>query len=325
MRARVGARIAVTAAALSLVAAAGACGSDEPTGAPMPAPATLDAVPLVTDAAEPVAPLAEADGSFLYAERLTGVVRRVDPAGVLLDEPVATVATRGTAGDQRGLLGLRRDRSGRLFAAWTRADDDRLVVGELLDDGEHRLVWEGPPSSDLANGGHLDLLPDGELLIGVGDLRQPGELAEDPEAPNRKLLAIDPDGPPDQMPRVVSSGWNNPFAFVVAPDGTIWVADNTGGEGPERIGRGDRPAAEAIPLDPAGDAGALAPSGLVVLGDGRLGMCSFLRGELLEIDIARDQPALTGTVIASGCRTGVTRAPDGRVVMSGADALLVAG
>ena len=318
-------RLTATTWLLSVVVLVAACTSTDSPAPSTADPPRFDTATLVAAAASPAAVIAEADGSVLYAERLTGAVRRVDPDGVLIDQPVATVATRATDSDQRGLLGLQRDQTGRLFAAWTRADDGRLVVGELDADRAPRLIWEGPTSADLANGGHLGLLPGGELLIGIGDLLQPAELADDVDLPNRKLLALDPDGLANQTPRIVSSGWNNPFGFVVAPDGTIWVADNTGGDGPERIGRGDRPAAEATPLDPNGDAGPLAPSALVALDDGTLGLCSFLRNELLEVDVARDVPALTGTVLASGCATGAARLPDGRIVMSGTDALLLSG
>ena len=34
-----------------------------------------------------------------------------------------------------------------------------------LTDGHERLRWEGPRSSDRANGGHVSLRPDGEPLI----------------------------------------------------------------------------------------------------------------------------------------------------------------
>ena len=302
-----------------------ACTATEPVSSPTTAPPRFETVTLVAGAASPVAVIAEPDGSVLYAERLTGAVRRVDPAGGLVEQPVAIVATRATEGDQRGLLGLQRDGAGRLFASWTRAEDGRVVVGELDGDRPPRLVWEGPGSADLANGGHLGLLPSGELLISIGDLLQPPGLADDVGVPNRKLLALDPDGPPNQAPRIVSSGWNNPFGFVVAPDGTIWVADNTGGDEPERIGRGDRPAAEATPLVLPGGTEALAPSALVALDDDTLGLCSFLRNELLEVDVAGDAPTLTGTVIASGCSTSVARRADGQIVVAGTDALLLSG
>ncbi len=76
---------------------------------------------LVEDAAFPVAPIAEADGGVLYAERLTGAVRSIGVDGVLAPDPVATVEVVGAEDDQRGLLGLLRLDDGRLVGSWTRA------------------------------------------------------------------------------------------------------------------------------------------------------------------------------------------------------------
>src|SRR5665648_375351 len=100
-----------------------------------------------------------------------------------------------------------------------------------------RIVWCGPPSATLANGGHLAFAPDGRLLIGIGDLQHPRR-AQRADTPNGKLLSLRPDGPPTQRPAVVSSGWNNPFAFTFTPSGTLWVADNSPGTRPERLAPG---------------------------------------------------------------------------------------
>jgi Glucose / Sorbosone dehydrogenase len=303
---------------VGLVLADAACGSDD--RAESSAPEVLTVL-LVPDAAWPVALVAEPDGSLLYGERLTGAVRRVDAGGRLAPQPVTTIAVRGAESDQRGLLGLARDAEGRLFAAWTRADDGRIVVGEV-DVEPHRIVWAGPVSANLANGGHLAVLGDGRLLIGIGDLLQPGQLAEDPSVPNRKLLVLDPEGPAVQAPTILSAGWNNPFAFTVGLDGVVWVADNTGGGGPERIGRGDRPASEATAMGGPGE-GEVVPAALVSLGADRLGLCSFLEPALREVRIEAGRPVVTGQVVASPCATGATRLADGRVVLATPDRIVV--
>ena len=111
---------------------------------------------------------------------------------------------------------------------------------DRVDVTPHRRVWTGPPSATLADGGHLALDRRGRLLIGIGDLQQPTRI-DDAAYPNGKILALDPAGPAGQRPTILSAGWNNPFAFAVAPDGRVWVADNSPGKRPERIGRGDRP------------------------------------------------------------------------------------
>lgn len=320
------------AMAMAVVVVLGPAGCARPDDAGSRAPAVvprtigsprLATATLVADAAFPVALVAEADGSLLYAERLTGRVRRVDPDGHLVADAVVAVPVVGALDDQRGLLGLVRDRTGRLFAAWTRPVDGRLVVGEV-GPGPARLVWVGPVSAALANGGHLALDADDRLLIGVGDLLADRSLVDDPRAPNRKVLALDPDGAADQVPVVVSSGWNNPFAVTVDAAGIPWVADNTGGDGPERVGRGDRPAGEATSLGDLGaGAAAIAPSALVALSPTRLAMCGYLSGRVDEVRIVDGRAEPTGVVLAEPCGVGLARLADGRLVLATATALLV--
>jgi hypothetical protein len=276
---------------------------------------------LVRDAAQPVALLAEADGGLLYAERKTGRVRRVLADGSLVPEPVATVATSGADTDQRGLLGLARDGRGRLFAAWTEPDDGRILVGELQSAPhepqlpEPRLVWLGPVSALLANGGHLAMSPSGELVVGIGGLLGDPTLANDPTVVNGKMLALDPDGPADQQPRVLSGGWNNPFGFVFAPDGALWLADNTGAEGPERLGRGDQPSTEALGLSGPGP-GSMAPSALVAFDERRLGLCGFLSDRMQLVEIVDGRPTPPGEAVTDHCTTGATILTDGRIVVA---------
>jgi hypothetical protein len=300
------------------------CGADDPgVGSPVTGV-------LVADAAEPVALVAEADGGLLYAERRAGRVRRVLADGTLLPEPVATVATSGADTDQRGLLGLARDRRGRLFAAWTEPDDGRLLVGELQPapdrptHAEPRLVWVGPSSAVLANGGHLVASPTGELVLGVGSLLADAGMANDATAVHGKMIELDPDGPPDQRPTVLSGGWNNPFGFTFAPDGVLWLADNTGAEGPERLARGDRPSSEALGLGGPGP-GSIAPSAMVAFDERRLGLCGFLSGRMQLVEIVDGRPTPPGEVIAEGCSTGATVLNDGRIVVASLTELRIRG
>ncbi len=258
--------------------------------------------------------LAEDDGTLLVGDRVTGRIIRLDPVGSRAPEEVDGIDVIGRIDDQRGLLGLARTPDGRLFASWTRPDDARLVVGEVDGVGDPRVVWEGPVSADAANGGRL-VVSDGSLVVGVGDLLADRGLGDDTDVPNRKLLALDPDGVASQRPRILSSGWNNPFALAVDADDVVWVADNTGGDGPERLGRGDRPAEEARPLGGPGP-GERAPSGLVAL-DGRFALCGYLTGQVEEVGL--DTGAGAAPVLARPCRTGVVRLADGRLAM-GTDA-----
>jgi hypothetical protein len=257
----------------------------------------------LTPADFPAAMVALPEGGLRFGERLTGRIRDVTPDGQLLADPIATVAV-STQG-QRGLLGLAVDAAGRTFAAWTRPDR-RLVVGQVAP-GAERLVWLGPATTRLANGGHLVATDDG-LIIGIGDL-QARALVDDPNRPNGKLLRLDPDGLADQRPRTISTGWNNPFAFTITPSGALWVADNTGKRGAERLARGD---VAGRPTSVTRLRGTNAPSGLVAIDDGRLAMCGFVSRRLDVYDVARPGSARrSAQPLATDCAVGVVRLADG--------------
>lgn len=279
-----------------------------------PVPPVLELAAWARHARFPVAPVALPNGGLLYGERLTGRIRSMGADGTLEAEPIATLASNGALNDQRGLLGLARMADGRVFASWTRAEDGRLVVGEVTpgSGAVPRLVWVGPQSANRANGGSLVATERGDLLVGVGDLLGNRALADDPRAPNRKLLALDPDGRADQLPRVLSTGWNNPYAVTATRAGVPWVADNSGGRAPERIGRGNRPANAAVPLTktPA----TIAPAGIVALGEDRLGVCGFVSRRVDEYRIRDGAATPTGRRLAAPCSTGTALLADGRLV-----------
>jgi hypothetical protein len=162
-----------------------------------------------------------------------------------------------------------------------------------------RLVWRGPQTSRLANGGHIVFAPDGRLVIGIGDLQDRARVA-DPDRPNGKLLSLDPDGAADQTPRVLSTGWNNPFAFTYTAAGDLWVADNTGRTGHERIARGDR---RGRPTHVTRLRGTRAPSGLAAYGDGDLALCGYVSGRLDHFEIRNDGYASrVEPTLARNCR-----------------------
>jgi hypothetical protein len=245
---------------------------------------------------EPTALVAEPSGGLLVAERRLGRIRRIFADGALDTEPVATVDVVDDG--RRGLLGLAEDDAGTIYAAWTRGSDGRLVVGRVAP-GDPRLVWVGPVSADRANGGTL-LLRDDRLILAVGDLDEPDTI-DDPDEPNGKLLSLDPGGPADQRPDVVSSGWHDPSAMTVRRDGEIWVADQARGRGPERLGRGDGATAGTGELP-----GHRAPSALVELTDGRLAVCGSLTDDLrvVEPGEAGDGRRIeVGPVLIDRCRT----------------------
>ena len=260
----------------------------------------------VTEARFAAALAALPGGGLRYGERLTGRVREIDAGGQLLEAPVTEVSVR--ADGQRGLLGLAVDAQDRTFAAWTRPDG-RIVVGQVAP-GPTRLLWVGPQSRDLANGGHLVVDPEGSLVIGIGDL-QAHRFVDDPDRPNGKLLRLDPDGAPDQSPITLSAGWNNPFAFTFTPSGALWVADNVGRQGRERLARGDR---DGKPTSVTELRGTRAPSGLAAIDDQHLALCGFVSTWLDEFDVSRPRAARPDArPLATDCAIGAVRLADGTI------------
>lgn len=302
----------------------GGCGGDD--GVAGPPPATSKGAVIVADAASPVALVSEPDGGFLFGERLTGAIRHVDAEDRLDPNPVAVVDTAGNEDDQRGLLGITRGTDGTVYVSWTRRIDGRLVVGRLDTDtprspvASPTVIWVGPVSADQANGGGLAIGSDDAVLIGVGDLLAPGVLADDLALPNRKVLKLDPHGPPDQVPTVMSTGWNNPFAIVTDENAVTWVADNAAGDNPERMGRADQSAERGSDLDRSD--GQIAPSGLVSLGSGRFGVCGYVSHRLDEVHVTAGRAASTGRVLADDCWTSAALLTDGRLVTATLDQIL---
>jgi glucose/arabinose dehydrogenase len=274
---------------------------------------------------EPAALALTPDGDLLIGERRTGRIMAVTAAQLQTETPVATefaqvdVATEG----QQGLLGLVVLADGTVLAGMTRPDDDgpRQVVVSIAPGGRLQDVWIGPPAAPEAIGGRLALMADGRVLIGLGDFLRGKASSFDTDEPYSKLLSLDPAGPPDQEPVVVSEGWNNPFAFTVAPDGAVWVADNAPGEVPERIGRGD-------------DRGPLtemdverAPSGLAVLGPDELAVCGVVSGLLELVPIVDGEAEQPTDVLAEPCELGVLALPGGGLAVAeyGGVTILTAG
>jgi len=259
-----------------------------------------------------------------WIDRRAGTISSID---VALDEPslddVATLASIevGTEGEQRGLLG-HTVIGGERYAAWTDPDTEHLLVGALDDvspDGVpstvDRIVWDGGGTAGGAVGGHLDVTPDGRLVLGIGQLTDWSK-----RHGSGAMLVLDPAGPPDQEPVVLSDGYINPFAFVVIDD-QLWVADNAVGGDAERIGAIDLADGSArvdrSNLDSTG-APPRAPSAAIALPDGGPAVCGFLDGELRTW--SNDPPGYGASL--GPCITGATVLADGTIVTATADGLV---
>jgi hypothetical protein len=198
-----------------------------------------------------------------------------------------------------------------VFAAWT-DPADRLTVGQVSP-GPIRVIWRARAFSRFDVGGHLAVTPQGALLLGVGAgvIPAPGAAA----GPTGDLVLLRPDQRPSRRPLVLSTGWNNPFAFAFTPDGRLWVADNVPGTRGERLARGDldgRPT-HVTPLPPG-----TAPSGLAAVSRSRLIVCGFQSRLLQAFRITSGQRAVAvGPPLARNCWIGVIRLAGGRLAYAG--------
>jgi glucose/arabinose dehydrogenase len=305
----VSSRLRARAVALTLLAAAavGGCGSTSER----PSRPAGDSVSRVLIAAPPSAALSRhADGGLLVAPLAGGPIGFVRRDGRLIDSGFDAPPLR-TDG-QRGLLSLTLSPQDAVYASWTPRGSDRLVVGILRRNRPPAIIWNGPHTSTFANGGHLEFEPDGRLVVGIGESgarpRQHGA-----------MLSLDPNGPPSQVPHILSTGWNNPYAFAFTPDGSLWVADNATGKQPERLARGDG----GRPYDITDLPRKTAPSGLAALPNGDLALCGVVSGTL---DRYRREPEgrwkRVGT-IGTKCRYGVVLLTDGRLAYADSRAIRV--
>jgi hypothetical protein len=251
-----------------------------------------------------------------WIDRRAGTIRSID-----VDEPgtptVLAAIDVGTDGEQRGLLG-HTTIDGVRYAAWTDPDTEHLLVGALTSAtpaGVDRIVWDAGGTAGGAVGGHLATAPDGRLILGIGQLTDWAKAHG-----SGAMLGLDPLGPPDQEPVVLSDGYINPFGFAVVGE-QLWVADNAVGDDTERTGPID-----LAPGAPRADRSDLAqtngppraPSAVVALPDGDVAVCGFLDAQLRRWT---PEPPGYGDPLGP-CLAGATALADGTIVTATADALV---
>ncbi|NBB93484.1 MAG: PQQ-dependent sugar dehydrogenase, partial [Gammaproteobacteria bacterium] len=183
------------------------------------------------------------DGRALVTER-PGRLRIVTPEGRLVDDPVAgTPAVY--ANSQGGLMGLALHpdytENGWIYltlahgtprANATRVVRGRLVAGRWTD---NEVLFTATPWKDtpVHYGGRMTFLPDGTLLVSVGDGFDFREHAQRLDSHLGKIVRIEADGdvPADNpfvhregaLPEIYSWGHRNPQGLVVEPgSGRIW-------------------------------------------------------------------------------------------------------
>ncbi|MBK7322935.1 MAG: PQQ-dependent sugar dehydrogenase [Candidatus Microthrix parvicella] len=293
----------------------GGCASDSVKAGPAneTTPEVVDAP--VTEVARFSAPSATAlavrpDGTLLVGERLTGRIFSADPDSATTSN-LATVKDLDTGMTQGGLLGLALTSEGGILVSYTSSDGHIVIDQTDASARNFTRRWDGPKTSERANGGRLAVLggdthDQNTLIIGIGDLLDPAKTPR-PDTANGKLLRIDEEGGAGPW----ASGFNNPFALGSDETNTIWVADNSPGEQPERLLRVTAARAEVV----ASWVDTRVPSGLAVTDDGALAICYYQTGDLMLVD-PDDPQGGTGPRVADDCRYGVVSLGDGRLAYS---------
>jgi glucose/arabinose dehydrogenase len=249
------------------------------------------------------------DGGLRVGERISGEIYDLDAEGERTGDSASVDVSRG--GD-RGLLGLAiSSESGDTYAAWTDAETDTLVVGQVLP-GPTREIWRGPAASNVNLGGDLAFTPDGRLVLAIGDLRG-GESAETSEY-SGKIVTLAPDMDSNQRPNIISEGWENPKAMAYDIGANLWVAD---GDQLARVA-GDGTIGDSVTL---GDS--VGASGLTLMGNEELAVCTGANQTLQRYMISNGTELIEGRKIADDCSLDVEQLSDGRIVYATAGTIEV--
>ncbi|MFD1720005.1 PQQ-dependent sugar dehydrogenase [Amnibacterium endophyticum] len=229
-------RASIVIGALLVPVSLTAC-TQAPIGTPAPAASGI-AVPTgtPTDVATGLeAPweVVRYDGTPFISLRNSGeVLELLDDGSTRRVGVVPDVQHRGGEG---GLLGMAVGQDGDLYTYSTAADGNRIerfaVTGGAGSYalGAERTVLDGLPSNTYHDGGRIAFGPDGMLYASVGDAGS-GDLAQDRDAANGKILRMTPDGEvPDDNPfpdsLVYSLGHRNVQGLGWASDGTMFAAE----------------------------------------------------------------------------------------------------
>jgi glucose/arabinose dehydrogenase len=177
------------------------------------------------------------DGSAYVAERDTGRVLRITPAG---RRSVVGTVPGTTFGGEGGLLGLAvapgfNPADGRLFAYQTVSSGNRIVRIRVRNHrfaaGDVTQILGGIARSTFHNGGRLRFGPDGMLYATTGDAQTEGANSQNPRSLNGKILRMTQDGrpptnPPNQLGGVVySMGHRNVQGIAWDSRGRLWASE----------------------------------------------------------------------------------------------------
>jgi glucose/arabinose dehydrogenase len=232
-------------AALSVTCSLAGGAARGPAVAPVPADVALGVrLELVTEALR--SPVGMTFAPKDPAKRLFVVEKggrlRVLEKGQVLPEPYLDISSRVSGGSEQGLLGLAFHRdfvtNGRFFVNYTDKKGDTRIVEFTASDpkanraavsGERELLRVEQPYSNH-NGGHLLTMPDGALLVGLGDGGSGGDprrAGQDPGTLLAKMFRLDPDAKGEAaQPKILAKGVRNPWRYAL--DGAtndLYIAD----------------------------------------------------------------------------------------------------
>jgi glucose/arabinose dehydrogenase len=165
-------------------------------------------------------------GSALVSERATARIKRV-PKGGGTARTVMRIPGVATNYGEGGLLGIavspHYSSDHWVYAYYTSATDNRVVRFHL--GGRVHTILKGIRRAGNHDGGRLTFGPDGKLYIGTGDATD-GDLSQDTQSLNGKILRINPDGSiPSDNPfgnAVWSYGHRNVQGLAFDGAGRLW-------------------------------------------------------------------------------------------------------
>lgn len=187
------------------------------------------------------------DGRIFFNERLTGMIRTINPGWLLDPLPFCQVSVQ--VGGEQGLLGLALDpafsSSNEVAYVYYTASGPVNRVSRLSKSGgvcTETIILDNLPASWNHNGGIIKFGPDLKLFVVIGDAEDPSN-AQNIDSFSGKILRVNSDGsaptdnpfyasdpnPDPNSPRkkVYSYGHRNSFGITFHPTtNQLWESEN---------------------------------------------------------------------------------------------------
>lgn len=193
---------------------------------------TVLAYEAVADLAFPVQLAARLGDSTAYVITKDGIVWAFDGSAIA-EQPVLDISDQVRNEGEQGLLSiaLHPEDESRFYLHYSASNGD-TVVSEFVfsspteaDPATERALLHVDQPAANHNGGMLQFMPDGALLLGLGDGGGSGDRfgnGQNPDTVLGGLVAIDVEGSTD--PAKYAMGLRNPWRFWI-DDTTLYIAD----------------------------------------------------------------------------------------------------